>query len=182
MEQGALLDYLRARRGVLSRDTLLGMCLDVCEGMNYLENSNYLHRDLAARNCLVSQNIVKVADFGMARFVLDNDYTSSQGSKFPIRWSAPEVIRYGKYSSKSDVWSFGVLMWEVYSEGLLPYEKKNNMDVVNSLNRGQRLPKPELAPTDVHVLMTWCWKEVRVVFKCIDLVISVTLTEESTWL
>ncbi|KAJ0050059.1 hypothetical protein NL108_011857, partial [Boleophthalmus pectinirostris] len=160
MEQGALLDYLRVKKGDLSQEALLGMCLDVCEGMNYLESSNYLHRDLAARNCLVSKdNVVKVADFGMARFVLDNDYTSSQNSKFPIRWSAPEVIRYGKYSSKADVWSFGVLMWEVYSEGRLPYEKQNNMEVVNSVNRGQRLPKPDLAPEDVHVLMKWCWKE-----------------------
>ncbi|XP_072295921.1 tyrosine-protein kinase ITK/TSK [Eucyclogobius newberryi] len=160
MEQGALLDYLRARRGNLSQDTLLEMCLDVCEGMNYLDCSNYLHRDLAARNCLVSHdNVVKVADFGMARFVLDNDYTSSQGAKFPIRWSAPEVIRYSKYTSKSDVWSFGVLMWEVYSEGLLPYEKQKNMHVVNSVNKGQRLSQPTLAPDDVHVLMNWCWKE-----------------------
>lgn len=160
MGKGALLDYLKSQRGSLSENTLLGMCLDVCEGMNYLENSNFIHRDLAARNCLVSEDgNVKVADFGMARFLLDNDYTSSQGSKFPIRWSAPEVIRYGKYSSKSDVWSFGVLVWEVYSEGRLPYEKQDNMQVVDSVNRGERLQKPALASKDVHILMQWCWKE-----------------------
>lgn len=160
MEKGALLDYLKAKTGHLSKETLLGMCVDVCEGMNYLENSNFIHRDLAARNCLVSQEgNVKVSDFGMARFLLDNEYTSSQSSKFPIRWSAPEVIRYRKYSSKSDVWSFGVLMWEVYSEGRLPYETQDNMQVVNSVNRGQRLQRPVLAPEDVHILMKWCWKE-----------------------
>ncbi|KAK7922552.1 hypothetical protein WMY93_009454 [Mugilogobius chulae] len=160
MEQGALLSYLRDKRGTFSPNTLLKMCLDVCDGMNYLEMSNYLHRDLAARNCLVSKNnVVKVADFGMARFVLDNDYTSSQGSKFPVRWSALEVIKYGRYTSKSDVWAFGVLMWEVFSEGHLPYENLNNTQVVHSIDMGQRLSKPNLAPKDVHVLMEWCWKD-----------------------
>lgn len=160
MEKGALSDYLQARKGRLSQDSLLGMCLDVSEGMAYLESSNLIHRDLAARNCLVAKNHkVKVSDFGMTRFVLDDQYTSSQGSKFPIRWSSPEVIRYAKFSSKSDVWSFGVLMWEVYSEGRLPYGNKNNAQVVDLLNEGIRLLKPRLAPKDVQVLMEWCWKE-----------------------
>ncbi|CAL9707301.1 unnamed protein product [Knipowitschia caucasica] len=162
MEQGALLDFLKARKGShsLSQERLFGMCLDVCEGMCFLERSNFIHRDLAARNCLVSHdNVVKVADFGMARFVLDNEYTTSQGSKFPVRWSAPEVILFGRHSSKADVWSFGILMWEVYSEGILPYEKNNTFDVVKLVKRGERLSKPELAPDDVHALMEWCWKE-----------------------
>lgn len=160
MENGCLTDYLRARKGCLSADQLLGMCLDVSEGMTYLENSNFIHRDLAARNCLVSKdNEVKVSDFGMTRFVLDDQYTSSQCSKFPVKWSAPEVIRYCKFSSKSDVWSFGVLMWEVFAEGRLPYEHLSNAQVVESLNKGLRLQKPRLAPNSVHVLMEWCWKE-----------------------
>nr|XP_024002926.1 LOW QUALITY PROTEIN: tyrosine-protein kinase ITK/TSK [Salvelinus alpinus] len=109
MEQGCLSDYLRARRGRMSQDSLLGMCLDVSEGMAYLESNNFIHRDLAARNCLVScNNVVKVSDFGMTRFVLDDQYTSSQGSKFPIKWSSPEVIKYCKFSSKSDVWSLWI--------------------------------------------------------------------------
>uniref|UniRef100_A0A3Q2EFP7 Protein kinase domain-containing protein n=1 Tax=Cyprinodon variegatus TaxID=28743 RepID=A0A3Q2EFP7_CYPVA len=145
----------------LSQDLMLGMCLDVSEGMAYLESSNFIHRDLAARNCLVSKNNeVKVSDFGMTRFVLDDQYTSSQGSKFPVKWSAPEVIKYSKFSSKSDVWSFGVLMWEVYNEGRLPYENRSNSEVVESLNSGLRLLKPRLAPDAVHMLMEWCWKEV----------------------
>uniref|UniRef100_A0AAQ5YI88 Tyrosine-protein kinase n=1 Tax=Amphiprion ocellaris TaxID=80972 RepID=A0AAQ5YI88_AMPOC len=160
MENGCLSDYLRARKGRLSQDTMLGMCVDVSEGMAYLESSNFIHRDLAARNCLVAKNNeVKVSDFGMTRFVLDDQYTSSQCSKFPVKWSAPEVIRYCKFSSKSDVWSFGVLMWEVYNEGRLPYENRSNAEVVESLNAGLRLLKPRLASDSVHLLMEWCWKE-----------------------
>ncbi|XP_076018981.1 tyrosine-protein kinase ITK/TSK [Genypterus blacodes] len=160
MESGCLSEHLRARRGRLSQDIMLGMCLDVSEGMAYLESSNFIHRDLAARNCLVSHNNeVKVSDFGMTRFVLDDQYTSSLGSKFPIKWSAPEVIKYSKFSSKSDAWSFGVLMWEVYSEGRLPYEHRSNAEVVESLNAGLRLLKPRLTPETVHPLMEWCWKE-----------------------
>ncbi|KAM9833101.1 tyrosine-protein kinase ITK/TSK isoform 1-T1 [Syngnathus typhle] len=160
MEDGCLSDYLRAKKGCLSQKTMLGMCLDVTEGMAYLEMSNFIHRDLAARNCLVSKNnLVKLSDFGMTRYVLDDQYTSSFCSKFPIKWSAPEVVKYCKFSSKSDVWSFGVLMWEVYTEGRLPYENQSNGQVVDFLNAGMRLLKPRLAPEDVYLLMEWCWKE-----------------------
>lgn len=80
----------------------------VCKGMSYLERHNYIHRDLAARNCLVgSENTVKVADFGLARYVLDDQYTSSGGTKFPIKWAPPEVLNYTRFSSKSDVWAYG---------------------------------------------------------------------------
>uniref|UniRef100_A0A3B3RTD7 IL2 inducible T cell kinase n=1 Tax=Paramormyrops kingsleyae TaxID=1676925 RepID=A0A3B3RTD7_9TELE len=144
-----------------TQNALLGMCLDVCEGMAYLESTNFIHRDLAARNCLVSENqVVKVCDFGMTRFVLDDQYTSSLGSKFPVKWSAPEVIHYSKFSSKSDVWSFGVLMWEVYNEGRIPYENRSNGEVVEGLKLGLRLLKPRLAPELVFQLMEWSWKEV----------------------
>lgn len=160
MENGCLSDYLRDRKGRLSQDVMLGMCLDVCEGMAYLESSNFIHRDLAARNCLVSKNNeVKVSDFGMTRFVLDDQYTSSQCSKFPVKWSAPEVIRFCKFSSKSDIWSFGVIMWEIYNEGRLPYENRTNTEVVESLNSGLRLLKPRLATDAIYMLMEWCWKE-----------------------
>ncbi|KAL6117927.1 itk [Pungitius sinensis] len=160
MDNGCLSDYLRAKKGRLSQEMMLRMCMDVSEGMAYLENSNFIHRDLAARNCLVSKNNeVKVSDFGMARYVLDDQYTSSQCSKFPVRWSAPEVIKFSKFSSKSDIWSFGVFMWEVYNEGRLPYENHSNAEVVESLNKGLRLLKPRLAPEAIHGLMEWCWKE-----------------------
>uniref|UniRef100_A0A8C5DX45 Tyrosine-protein kinase n=1 Tax=Gouania willdenowi TaxID=441366 RepID=A0A8C5DX45_GOUWI len=160
MHNGCLSDYLKTRRGRLSPNVMLGMCLDVCEGMAYLESSNFIHRDLAARNCLVSKNNeVKVSDFGMTRFVFDDQYTSSQCSKFPVKWSPPEVLRYSKFSSKSDVWSFGVVMWEVYNEGRFPYENRTNAEVMDSLNAGQRLLMPRLAPKSVHLLMEECWEE-----------------------
>ncbi|XP_055033950.2 tyrosine-protein kinase ITK/TSK [Misgurnus anguillicaudatus] len=160
MENGCLTDFLRAKKGKLSQEDMLKMCLDVSEGMVYLEGSNFIHRDLAARNCLVSEDhVVKISDFGMTRFVLDDQYTSSYGSKFPVKWSAPEVIRFSKYSSKSDVWSFGVLMWEVYSEGRTPHDKRSNAEVVEDLNKGLRLQRPRLCPQSVYELMEWSWKE-----------------------
>lgn len=83
--------------------------------MAYLERHNYIHRDLAARNCLVgSENVVKVADFGLARYVLDDQYTSSGGTKFPIKWAPPEVLNYTRFSSKSDVWAYG-MFWPFFT-------------------------------------------------------------------
>ncbi|XP_053318139.1 tyrosine-protein kinase ITK/TSK [Spea bombifrons] len=160
MEHGCLTDYLRGHRGTLNRETALGMCQDVCEGMEYLEKSNFIHRDLAARNCLVGESlVVKVSDFGMTRFVLDDQYTSSTGTKFPVKWSAPEVFRYGRYSSKSDVWSYGVLVWEIFSEGKTPFEHLSNSEVVEEISAGLRLFKPRLASQMVYQLMNKCWQE-----------------------
>ncbi|XP_072920059.1 tyrosine-protein kinase TXK-like isoform X2 [Hemitrygon akajei] len=160
MENGCLLNYMRQRQGRLNKDALLGICEDVCEGMAYLEMNRFIHRDLAARNCLVSaKNVVKVSDFGMARYVLDDEYTSSTGCKFPVKWSPPEVFHFSKFSSKSDVWSFGVFMWEVYTEGRIPFENKSNTEVVNEISRGERLYRPSLASTVVYQIMYSCWHE-----------------------
>uniref|UniRef100_A0A8C0GVS6 Protein kinase domain-containing protein n=1 Tax=Chelonoidis abingdonii TaxID=106734 RepID=A0A8C0GVS6_CHEAB len=151
-------------RGSFSKETLLGMCQDVCEGMAYLEQNSVIHRDLAARNCLVGESqVVKVSDFGMSRYVLDDQYTSSTGTKFPVKWSAPEVFSYSNYSTKSDVWSFGVLMWEVFSEGKIPYENRTNAEVVEEINAGLRLYKPKLASKAIYELMSSCWKAVSTV-------------------
>ncbi|XP_053574766.1 tyrosine-protein kinase ITK/TSK [Bombina bombina] len=160
MEHGCLLDYLISHRGMFSKGTAMGMCQDVCEGMEYLETSNFIHRDLAARNCLIGEAlVVKVSDFGMTRFVLDDQYTSSSGTKFPIKWSAPEVFRYGRYSSKSDVWSFGVLVWEVFSEGKTPFEHLSNGVAVEEISAGLRLFKPKMASERIYKLMNSCWQE-----------------------
>ncbi|CAN2390716.1 IL2-inducible T-cell kinase [Pristimantis euphronides] len=160
MEHGSLNEFLRRNRGTLTRSTALGMCQDVCEGMEYLEASNFIHRDLAARNCLVGEAlVVKVSDFGMTRFVLDDQYTTSTGTKFPVKWSAPEVFRFGRYSSKSDVWSYGVLVWEVFSEAKTPFEHLSNADTVEEVSNGLRLFKPKLASEKVYQFMNSCWQE-----------------------
>ncbi|CAG08333.1 unnamed protein product, partial [Tetraodon nigroviridis] len=161
LSNGCLLTYLR--EGLKQHPTmvqLLEMCKDISEGMAYLESKQYIHRDLAARNCLVDGNgTVKVTDFGLSRYVLDDEYTSSVGAKFPVRWSPPEVLLYCKFSSKSDVWAYGVLMWEVYTLGKLPYERLNNQEIVDKLSSGQRLYRPQLANEKVYAVMTSCWLE-----------------------
>uniref|UniRef100_A0A8D2KTG5 Tyrosine-protein kinase n=1 Tax=Varanus komodoensis TaxID=61221 RepID=A0A8D2KTG5_VARKO len=161
MEHGCLLNYLRQRRGHFSKDILLTMCQDVCEGMEYLESNSFIHRDLAARNCLVKESgVVKVSDFGMTRYVLDDQYTSSSGAKFPVKWCPPEVFNYSRFSSKSDVWSFGVLMWEVFTEGKMPFETNTNYEVVTMISQGHRLFRPKLASKHVYDVMMVCWHEV----------------------
>ncbi|XP_045920631.1 tyrosine-protein kinase Tec isoform X1 [Micropterus dolomieu] len=160
MEHGCLLNFLRQRRGSFSLGSLLSMCLDVGEGMEHLESNGFIHRDLAARNCLVNDSlVVKVSDFGMARYVLDDQYTSSSGAKFPVKWSPPEVFNFCKYSSKSDVWSYGVLIWEVFTEGRMPFEQSQNHEVVTLVTKGHRLFRPKMAPSAIYDIMQMCWHE-----------------------
>ncbi|KAL4618175.1 tyrosine-protein kinase Tec [Arapaima gigas] len=160
MELGCLLNYIRQRRGSFTTESLLSICQDVSEGMEFLERKGFIHRDLAARNCLVNESlVVKVSDFGMARYVLDDQYTSSSGAKFPVKWSPPEVFNYCKYSSKSDVWSFGVLMWEVFTEGKMPFEQNQNHEVVMMVTQGHRLYRPKKATQNIYNIMQLCWHE-----------------------
>ncbi|XP_058479645.1 tyrosine-protein kinase Tec [Solea solea] len=160
MEQGSLLNFLRQWQGSFSLGSLLSICLDVSEGMEHLEVNGFIHRDLAARNCLVNDNlVVKVSDFGMARYVLDNQYTSSSGAKFPVKWSPPEVFNFCKYSSMSDVWSYGVLMWEVFTEGRMPFEQHQNHEVVTLVSQGHRLYRPKMATPSIYDIMQRCWHE-----------------------
>ncbi|KAM9377078.1 LOW QUALITY PROTEIN: tyrosine-protein kinase BTK [Pholidichthys leucotaenia] len=158
---GCLLTYPQGGSDPAPQTTvqLLEMCKDVSEGLAYLESQQYLHRDLAARNCLVDgkQAPLKVTDFGLSRYVLDDEYTSSAGSKFPVRWSPPEVLLYCKFSSKSDIWAYGILMWEVYTLGRLPYERLNNAEIVDQVSRGLRLFRPQLANEKIYSIMSSCW-------------------------
>uniref|UniRef100_A0A8D1TMH4 Tyrosine-protein kinase n=1 Tax=Sus scrofa TaxID=9823 RepID=A0A8D1TMH4_PIG len=157
---GCLLSYLKSHGKRLEPSQLLEMCYDVCEGMAFLESHQFIHRDLAARNCLVDSDLsVKVSDFGMTRYVLDDQYVSSVGTKFPVKWSAPEVFHYFKYSSKSDVWAFGILMWEVFSLGKQPYDLYDNAQVVLKVSQGHRLYRPQLASDTVYQIMYSCWHE-----------------------
>lgn len=161
MKHGALLGFLkRSRHRLFGRlEQLLDMGMQVCSAMDYLERASFIHRDLAARNCLVGENnVIKVADFGLARHVLDDEYTCSVGTKFPVRWSAPEILGLNKFSSKSDVWAFGVLMWEILTCGDLPYGKANNRDIYQKVyERRQHLYKPEKCPDQVYSIMLSCW-------------------------
>ncbi|CAN9509344.1 unnamed protein product [Ophioblennius macclurei] len=160
MENGCLLNFLWQRKGTFNLDSLLSMCLDVGEGMGHLEANSFIHRDLAARNCLVNDAlVVKVSDFGMTRYVLDDQYTSSLGVRFPVKWSPPEVLNFRKYSSKSDVWSYGVLMWEVFTEGRMPFDKMTNSEVVSLVTQGHRLPRPQVATPTIYDIMQLCWQE-----------------------
>ncbi|XP_041634684.1 tyrosine-protein kinase Tec isoform X2 [Cheilinus undulatus] len=182
MELGCLLNFLRQRRGSFTKDSLLSICLDVCEGMEYLEANGFIHRDLAARNCLVNDaQVVKVSDFGMTRYVLDDQYTSSSGAKFPVKWSPPEVFNFCKYSSKSDVWSYGVLMWEVFTEGRMPFDQNQNHEVVNLVTKGQRLYRPKMATPTIYDIMQRCWherQEERPPFSQLTMMISDSLEDD----
>ncbi|NXJ16801.1 LCK kinase, partial [Odontophorus gujanensis] len=123
MEKGSLVDFLKTSEGIkLSVNKLLDMAAQIAEGMAFIEAKNYIHRDLRAANILVSESLCcKIADFGLARLIEDNEYTAREGAKFPIKWTAPEAINYGTFTIKSDVWSFGILLTEIVTYGRIPY-------------------------------------------------------------
>ncbi|XP_067447690.1 ephrin type-A receptor 2 isoform X2 [Thunnus thynnus] len=164
MENGALDRYLRDHDGEFSSFQLVGMLRGIAAGMKYLSDMSYVHRDLAARNILVNNNLeCKVSDFGLSR-VLEDDpegtYTTS-GGKIPIRWTAPEAIAYRKFTSASDVWSFGIVMWEVMAFGERPYWDMSNHEVMKAINEAFRLPAPMDCPSAVYQLMLQCWLQDR---------------------
>ncbi|XP_068593660.1 ephrin type-A receptor 6-like [Cebidichthys violaceus] len=164
MENGSLDSFLRQHDGHFTVIQLVGMLRGIASGMKYLSDMGYVHRDLAARNILVNSNLVcKVSDFGLSR-VLEDDpeaaYTTT-GGKIPIRWTAPEAISYRKFSSASDAWSYGIVMWEVMSYGERPYWEMSNQDVILSIEEGYRLPAPMGCPVALHQLMLHCWQKER---------------------
>ncbi|XP_008300074.1 ephrin type-A receptor 4-A isoform X1 [Stegastes partitus] len=173
MENGSLDAFLRKHDGQFTVIQLVGMLRGIASGMKYLSDMSYVHRDLAARNILVNSNLVcKVSDFGLSR-VLEDDpeaaYTTreatgtylSPGGKIPIRWTAPEAITYRKFTTASDVWSYGIVMWEVVSYGERPYWDMNNQDVIKAIEEGYRLPAPMDCPVVLHQLMLDCWERER---------------------
>ncbi|KAJ7406712.1 proto-oncogene tyrosine-protein kinase ROS isoform X2 [Willisornis vidua] len=165
MEGGDLLSYLRGTRKqklqspLLTMTDLLDICLDVCKGCIYLEKMHFIHRDLAARNCLVSEKeyksssrIVKIGDFGLARDVYKNDYYRKRGEGLlPVRWMAPESLIDGVFTNHSDVWAFGVLMWETLTLGQQPYPGFSNTEVLHHVRSGGRLESPNNCPDNLEV-------------------------------
>ncbi|XP_026869890.1 ephrin type-A receptor 7 isoform X4 [Electrophorus electricus] len=164
MENGALDAFLRKHDGQFTVIQLVGMLRGIAAGMRYLSDMGYVHRDLAARNILVNSNLVcKVSDFGLSRVIEDDPeavYTTT-GGKIPVRWTATEAIQYRKFTSASDVWSYGIVMWEVMSYGERPYWDMSNQDVIKAIEEGYRLPAPMDCPPGLHQLMLDCWQKDR---------------------
>jgi serine/threonine protein kinase len=131
-------------------------------GMNYLEQKKIIHRDLAARNVLVSKGddthyvTVKVADFGLSR-TMEKAYYASSNTQIPYKWCAPEAIQTGVFTTKNDVWAFGVCMWEIFSLGSVPYQAMSNREATEEVKKGYRLEQPELCPNEVYNVMLQCW-------------------------
>ncbi|XP_053704748.1 proto-oncogene tyrosine-protein kinase Src isoform X1 [Synchiropus splendidus] len=161
MAKGSLLDFLKGDMGKLLRlPQLVDMASQIASGMAYVERMNYVHRDLRAANILVGENMVcKVADFGLARLIEDNEYTARQGAKFPIKWTAPEAALYGRFTIKSDVWSFGILLTELATKGRVPYPGMVNREVLDQVERGYRMPCPADCPDSMHEMMLNCWRK-----------------------
>ncbi|XP_026188787.1 protein-tyrosine kinase 6-like isoform X2 [Mastacembelus armatus] len=158
MEKGSLLSFLRGPEGQ-QQDTasLIDMGAQVADGMSYLEEQNSIHRDLAARNVLVDEHyICKVADFGLARVIKEPFYIT-EDKKIPYKWSAPEAISHGRFSSKSDVWSFGILLHEIITYGGIPYPAFSNQEVYQQVTQGYRMPAPAKCPEFLYKIMLQCW-------------------------
>ncbi|XP_028393819.1 ephrin type-A receptor 4a-like [Dendronephthya gigantea] len=166
MINGSLDNFLKKNDGGFTAIQLFSMASDVASGMKYLAEINFVHRDLAARNILVGENMIcKVADFGLSRELETTDSSQgeyfTQGGKIPVRWTAPEAIKYRTFSTASDVWSFGILLWEIMSSAQRPYWNWDNFKVMQRVEEGFRLPSPVNCPQAVHGLMLKCWEKER---------------------
>ncbi|CAH3158927.1 unnamed protein product [Pocillopora meandrina] len=172
---GDLLGYLRKSRGLndtyykdpdikpqtnLTSQQLMKFVWQIADGMSYLSSKSIIHRDLAARNVLVGQKeTCKVTDFGMARDVQqENIYERKTKGRLPVKWTAYEALLYGKYTTKSDVWSYGVLLYEIFTIGGSPYPRMDGRKIANLLQDGYRMPKPQHVDEKLYQIMMKCWK------------------------
>ena len=160
MKHGSLLEYLRGDGRSLKLPQLIDMGAQVASGMAYLEEENYVHRDLAAKNVLVGEYLIcKVADFGLAR-IIDKDICEAHtGAQLPIKWTAPEAAMFKRFTIKSDVWSFGILLYELITYGHHPYPGMTNVQVFERVTNGYRMPCPMGCPELLYEIMRECWKD-----------------------
>ena len=160
MPLGCLLDYVRNNKDKIGSKPLLNWCTQIARGMTYLEEKRLVHRDLAARNVLVqTPSCVKITDFGLAKILDTNvDEYKATGGKMPIKWLALECIQHRTFTHKSDVWAFGVTVWELLTYGARPYENTNARDVPDLLEKGERLPQPSMCTIDLYMILVKCWQ------------------------
>ncbi|KAL5286575.1 PTK2 family protein [Megaselia abdita] len=157
-KQGELRKYLKTNSDKLKLGTLLLYSYQLSTALSYLESKKFVHRDIAARNVLVSSpNCIKLADFGMSRWVSDQNYYHSSKCILPIKWMAPESINFRRFTHASDVWMFGVCVWEILMLGVKPFQGVKNNDVITKLDNGERLPLPQNCPPRLYSLMNQCW-------------------------
>ena len=155
---GELRPYLQKHGESLPHSTLVLFMHQLSTALSYLESKKFVHRDIAARNVLVaSHDSVKLADFGLSRWIEDNSYYKASKGKLPIKWMAPESINFRRFTTASDVWMFGVCMWEILSLGVKPFQGVRNSEVISKLERGDRLPYPAGSPARVYAAMCHCW-------------------------
>uniref|UniRef100_A0A3B5AZU1 non-specific protein-tyrosine kinase n=1 Tax=Stegastes partitus TaxID=144197 RepID=A0A3B5AZU1_9TELE len=157
-QYGELGNYLTQNQNKLTNITLVLFSLQICKALVYLEGVNMVHRDIAVRNVLVaSPECVKLGDFGLSRYIEDEEYYKASVTRLPIKWMAPESINFRRFTTASDVWMFAVCVWEIMSRGQQPFFWLENRDVINQLEQGIRLPKPDNCPPALYSLMTRCW-------------------------
>ena len=161
MKHDTLLEYLHGEGKVLKLPQLIDMASQVAAGMAYLEKQNVIHRDLAATNILVGENLIcKVANFEMARVIDEDIREASWEENFDVKWTAPEAAMYNRFSIKSDVWSFGIVLYEIITYGRFPYPAMTNNQVLLQLERGYRMPRQFGCPDKLYIIMLDCWQEV----------------------